>query len=86
MEDVLEEYEHRHKEHEVLVCIDETSKQHVKETRIPLPTRPGEPESLIIKYERHDATKLFMLFAPFEGWRHIKITGRHTMINWVQLI
>jgi len=44
MEDVLEVYQRSFTDDEVLVCLDETSKQHIKETRMPLPTRPGEPE------------------------------------------
>ena len=40
MEDVLEVYRRDFAEDEVLVCMDETSKQHVKETRTPVPTRP----------------------------------------------
>ena len=44
MEDVLEVYQRHYEEDEVLICMDETSKQHIKETRIPLPTRLREPE------------------------------------------
>ena len=41
MEDVLEVYHRQFGDNEVLVCLDETSKQQVKETRTPLPPRPG---------------------------------------------
>jgi hypothetical protein len=44
MEDVLEVYQRSFTVEEVLVCLDEASKQHIKETRTPLPARPGEPE------------------------------------------
>ena len=27
-----------------------------------------------------------MLFAPLEGWRHVKVTDRHTKVDWAQLI
>ena len=37
MEDVLEVYQRRYGDNEVLVCLDETSKQQVKETRLPRP-------------------------------------------------
>ena len=43
MEDVLEVYHRQFEDNEVLVCLDETSKQQVKETRSPLPPRPGLP-------------------------------------------
>ena len=41
MEDVLEVYQRQFGDNEVLVCLDETSKQQVKETRLPRPPRPG---------------------------------------------
>ena len=86
MEDVLEVYRRHYEEDEVLVCMDETSKQHIKATRVPLPIRPGEPEKFDYEYERNGVSNLFMLFAPFEGWRHLKVTDRHTKVDWAQLI
>ena len=86
MEDVLEGYQRTFNEDEVLVCMDETSKQHTKETRTPLPVRPGEPEKYDFEYERNGVSNLFMLFAPLEGWRHIKVTDRHTKVDWALLI
>ena len=41
MEDVLEVYHRQFEDNEVLVCLDETSKQQVRETRSPLAPRPG---------------------------------------------
>ena len=86
MEDILEVYQRKFTEDEVLVCMDETSKQHTKETRIPLPMRPGEPEIFDFEYERNGVSNLFMLFAPLAGWRHVKVTDRHTKIDWAYLI
>lgn len=39
MEDVLEVYQRPYTDEEVLICLDETSKLHIKETRIPLPPK-----------------------------------------------
>ena len=86
MEDVLEVYQRTFNEDEVLVCMDETSKQHTKETRTPLPTRPGDPEKFDFEYERNGVSNLFMLFAPLEGWRHVKVTDRHAKVDWALLI
>jgi hypothetical protein len=33
-------------------------------------------------YERNGTATLFMLFAPLEGWRHVKVTDRHTAIDY----
>jgi hypothetical protein len=86
MEDVLEVYHRKYEENEVLVCMDETSKQQVKEVRIPLPPESGSPEKFDYEYERNGVSNLFMLFAPLEGWRHVKVTDRHTKQDWAQLI
>ena len=86
MEDILDVYQRPFTDDEVLVCLDETSKQHTKETRIPLPMRPGEPEIFDFEYERNGVSNLFMLFAPLAGWRHVKVTDRHTKIDWAHLI
>lgn len=86
MEDVLEVYQRTYADDEVLVCMDETSKQHIKEIRTPLPTRPGEPEKYDFEYERNGVSNLFMLSAPLEGWRHVKVTDHHTKKDWAQVI
>jgi hypothetical protein len=87
MEDILEVYQRSHTENEILVWMDETSKQHIKETRAPLPMRQGGNNEIYdFEYERNGVSNLFMLFAPLEGWRHVKVTNRHTKIDWAQLI
>ena len=63
MEDVLEVYTRPHDPAQPLVCLDETSKQLVAETRTPLPARPGRPVRYDYEYERNGTASLFMLFA-----------------------
>lgn len=86
MEDVLDVYQREYSEEEVLVCMDETSKQHTKETREPLSTQPGKVAKFDYVYERNGVSNLFMLFAPLQGWRHVKVTDRHTKVDWAELI
>ena len=69
MEDVLEVYHREYQDNEVLVCLDETSKQLVQETRQPLPPRPGAPMAYDHEYQRNGVSNLFMLFAPLEALR-----------------
>ena len=69
MEDVLEVYQHPYDGNEVLVCMDETNKQQVKETRAPRPAVSGAVSTYDYEYERNGASSLFMLFAPLDGWR-----------------
>ena len=76
MEDVLQVYTRPHDPKRPLVCLDETSKQLVKETRTPVPMKPGQVQRFDYEYERNGTANLFMLFAPLNGWRHIKVTKR----------
>jgi hypothetical protein len=43
IEDVLEVYTRPHDPERPLVCLDESSKQLIAETRIPVPMKPGRP-------------------------------------------
>ena len=86
MEDVLEVYHREYQENEVLVCLDETSKQQVKETRQPRPPRPGAAGIYDFEYERNGVSNLFMLFAPLEGWRRVEVTPRRTKADWAQVV
>ena len=81
MEDVLEVYHRQFEDNEVLVCLDETSKQQVKETRSPLAPRPGTAMAYDYEYERNGVSNLFMLFAPLEGWRRVEVTDQRTKVG-----
>ena len=86
MEDVLEVYHRRFEDNEVLVCLDETSKQLVEETRTPLPPRPGAPLACGYEYRRNGVSNLFMLYAPLEGWRRVEVTERRTRTGWAEVV
>ena len=86
MEDVLEVYHRQFGDNEVLVCLDETSKQQVKETRLPRPPRPGSAVAYDYEYERNGVSNLFMLFAPLEGWRRVGVTDRRTKVDWAHQV
>ena len=86
MEDVLDVYTRPRDPARPLVCLDETSKQLVAETREPLPMRAGHPARHDYEYKRNGTTNLFMLFAPLEGWRHVEVTGRRTAIDYAKIL
>ena len=86
MEDVLEVYQRPYGDNEVLVCLDETSSQHVKETRTPRAARPGSAGAYDYEYERAGVSHLFMLFAPLEGWRRVEVTERRTQVDWARVV
>ena len=86
MEDVLEVYQRPHDPQRPLVCLDETSKQLIIETRAPIPAKPGRKARHDYEYERNGVANLFMVFAPLEGWRHVKVTDRHTAIEYAHTL
>jgi hypothetical protein len=86
MEETLEVYPRPYSPTHPLVCIDETSKQQVQETREPLPSQPGQPPRYDYEYERNGVSNLFMIFAPLEGWRHVKVTDRRTNVDWAHCL
>ena len=75
MEDVLAVYTRPRDGDCPLVCLDETSKQLIAETRVPISMKAGRPARFDYEYERNGTANLFMMFAPLEGWRHVKVTA-----------
>jgi hypothetical protein len=86
MEDVLEVYQRPRDPNRPLVCLDETTKQLIKETRVPIPAKPGQPARHDYEYERNGTANLFMLFAPLQGWRHVEVTDRRTALDYAQVL
>ena len=85
MEDVLDLYQHPKDVVNPLVCVDETSKQHLKETRQPLPVIEGSPSRYDSEYARNGVSNLFMIFAPLQGFRHVEVTDRRTSIDFAHI-
>ena len=85
MEDVLEVYHRAHDPDRPVVCLDETSKQLIAETRVPIPAKPGRPKRYDYDANTNGTANLFMMFAPLEGWRHVEVTDRHTAVDYAQI-
>ena len=47
---------------------------------------PGRKARHDYEYERNGVANLFMMFAPLEGWRHVKCTDRHTAVDYAQVL
>ena len=80
MEDVLDVYTRPLDPKHPQVCFDESSKQQVKEVRMPLPVAPGQPARYDTEYERNGVSNLFMCFAPLLNWRHVTVTDQRTAV------
>jgi hypothetical protein len=86
MEDILEVYQRPRDPEFPMVCVDETSKQLIAETRVPIPAKSGRAVRYDYEYRRNGTANLFMMFAPLEGWRHVKVTDRHTALDYAQVL
>ena len=86
MEDVLEVYHRPFDPQRPVVCLDETTKQLVSETRTPLPATAGRPVSYDYEYERQGVASLFMLCAPLHGWREVSVRERKTRVDYAQCL
>jgi len=86
MENVLEVYHRPYSPKRPMVCMDETSKQLVKETRIPQPARPGQPERFDYEYERNGTANIFMFCEPLAGRRQVAVTDRRTKCDWAEQV
>jgi transposase len=84
MEDVLDVYTRPYDPMRPVVCMDETSKQLVMETRRPIPVSPGQARRYDYEYERNGVCNLFMFFEPVRGWRHVEVTDRQTKADWAR--
>ena len=82
MEDVLAVYTRPRDPDCPLVCLDETSKQLLAETRLPIPMKPGRPARCDYEYERNGTANLFEPPAvrrrPF-GLSHAAMAGCSSM-------
>lgn len=86
MEDILTIYKQEYDDRYPVVCMDESSKQHLRETRAALPMEPGKPERYDTENERNGTSNLFIFFEPLRGWRRIDVTARRTSKDWAYQI
>jgi hypothetical protein len=82
MEDVLEVYTRPYDPRFPQVCLDETSKQLLREPHEPLSMRPGDVERVDYEYERAGVVNLFVTCEPLTGQRWVAITERRTKVDW----
>jgi len=86
MEDVLDVYKRPPDPQRPLVCLDETSKQLLADTHEPLPMKKGRPARSDYEYKRNGTANLFMVFAPLEGRRYVKVTDRRTAVDYAHML
>jgi hypothetical protein len=86
MEDILDVYAAGHSQEEPLICMDEASKQLLRDVDEPLALLPGQPVKEDYHYERRGVQALFMFFDPLRGWRRVSNRDSRTRLDWAEEI
>ena len=86
MEKVLDVYRRPYDENVPVVCMDETPRQLIGETRTPVPAAPGREAREDYEYRRCGTCTVFMATEPLAGWRLTKVTERRTRKDWARFL
>jgi len=86
MEHVLEVYKRPHDPLRPVVCMDESPKQLIGETRHPLPMKPGEPARFDYEYRRCGVCSIFLASEPLAGRRMVTVTEQRTKKDWAHFL
>lgn len=86
MELVLDVYKQPYSAEFPVICMDESPKQLIKETRLAIASRPGRLEKYDYEYERSGVCNIFLASEPLAGKRFVKITERKTKKDWSRFI
>jgi hypothetical protein len=86
MEMVLDAYKRPFDPKYPVVCMDESPKQLIAETKIPIAASPGNVAKHDYEYKRCGVCNIFMASEPLAGKRIVKITERKTKNDWAYFL
>lgn len=86
MEKVLDVYKRPYDPQNPIVCMDESPKQLIAETRIPVPASPGQPAKHDYEYRRCGMCNIFLACEPLAGKRMVEVTERKTKQDWAYFL
>ena len=86
MEQVLDVYRRPYDQAFPVVCMDETPRQLIRETRVPIPAEPGQSARHDYEYQRCGTCNVFMATEPLAGKRMTQVTERKTKIDWAHFL
>jgi len=69
-----------------LICLDETNRQLILETRPSIGAKPGQPKRIDYEYQRNGVVNLFMMFAPLEAWRCVRVCDQRARVDFAACI
>ena len=86
MEMILDVYKRPFDPRNPVICMDESPKQLIAETRIPILCSPGKPAIYDYEYKRYGTCNIFLSCEPLTGKRMVKITERRTKREWAHYL
>jgi len=86
MEQVLDVYKRPYNSDFPIVCMDESPKQLIRETKISMPMKPGSDAKVDFEYERCGVVNIFIASEPLIGKRYVSVRERRTKIDWAIFI
>ncbi|TSA37490.1 MAG: IS630 family transposase [Porphyromonadaceae bacterium] len=86
MEKVLDVYRRPYNPMRPVVCMDESPKQLIGETRVPIPMSKGHDRKCDYEYERLGVCNIFLANEPLAGFRTVKITEKKCKVDWAEFI
>jgi hypothetical protein len=86
MYELLGLYARAYDAREPVICLDEKSKQLLRETRSPLPAKPGIVGREDYEYERGGTCNIFVAVKPRGQRRITQVTARRTKVDFVGFV
>lgn len=86
METVLDIYKLPYDPLYPVVCMDESPKQLIAETKIPVPAKPGQLARYDYEYRRNGVCNVFIATEPLMGKRKVKVTSCRKKQDWANFL
>jgi hypothetical protein len=86
MEQVLDIYKRPYNKVIPVLCMDESPKQLIRETRISIAMKQGMEAREDFEYERCGVANIFLVSEPLKGKRYVEVTAKKTKIDWAKFI
>lgn len=86
MESVLDVYKTPYDKRFPVVCMDESPKQLIKQTRCHIAGSPGKDAREDYEYERKGVANIFMVNEPLKGKRYVSVLSSKTKKDWAKIV
>jgi len=86
MYELLELYARPHDPREPVICLDEKSKQLLRQTRAPIRAKPATVAKEDYEYERAGTCNIFVAVEPRGQRRFVQVTARRTKVDFVDFV